>query len=59
MSYVATTGGITAENAPDLTVATVEHRFGQVNALPHAIKWLTDNGSSYSMIPGALPATSV
>jgi putative transposase len=38
MSYVATTGGITAENAPDLTVATVEHRFGQVNALPHAIK---------------------
>ncbi len=40
-SYVATTGGITAEDVRDLMVATVEHRFGQVNALLHAIEWLT------------------
>ena len=48
MSYVATTGGITAEDVRDPMVATVEHRFGQVNALPHAIEWLTDNGSCYT-----------
>jgi putative transposase len=34
MSYVATTGGITAEDVRDLMVATVEHRFGQVNRVP-------------------------
>ena len=48
MGYVATTGGITAEDVRDLMVATVEHRFGQVNKLPHAIEWLTDNGSCYT-----------
>lgn len=48
MSYVATTGGITAEDVRDLMVATVEHRFGQVNRLPHTIEWLTDNGSCYT-----------
>lgn len=47
MSYVATTGGIT-ENARDLMVATVEHRFGQVSRVPSAIEWLTDNGSCYT-----------
>lgn len=29
-------------------VATVEHRFGRINKLPHAIEWLTDNGSCYT-----------
>jgi putative transposase len=48
MGYVATTGGITAEDVRDLMVATVEHRFGQVNRLPHHIEWLTDNGSCYT-----------
>lgn len=48
MSYVATTGGITAEDVRDLMVATVEHRFGQVNRLPSTIEWLTDNGSCYT-----------
>lgn len=38
MSYVATTAGMTAEDMRDLMGATVEHRFGQVNALPHAIE---------------------
>jgi putative transposase len=46
--YVATTGGITAEDVRDLMVATDEHRFGQVNSLPHPIEWLTDNGSCYT-----------
>ena len=41
MGYVATTRGITAEDVRDLMVAIVEHRFGQVNKLPHAIEWLT------------------
>jgi hypothetical protein len=31
MGYVAATGGITAEDVQDLMVATVEHRYGQVN----------------------------
>jgi putative transposase len=48
MGYVATTGAITAEDVRDLMVATVEHRFGQVNKLPHAIEWLTGNGSCYT-----------
>lgn len=48
MGYVATTGGITAEDVRDLMVATVEHRFGQVNRLPRTIEWLTDNGSCYT-----------
>lgn len=48
MGYVATTTGISAEDVRDLMVASVEHRFGQVNRLPRAIEWLTDNGSCYT-----------
>jgi putative transposase len=48
MGFVATTGGITAKDVRDLMVATVEHRFGQVNRLPATIEWLTDNGSCYT-----------
>ena len=47
MSFVATTAGITGEDVRDLIVAAVEHRFGQVNRLPSAIEWLTDNGGCY------------
>jgi putative transposase len=43
MGHVATTGGITAEDVQDLMVATVEHRYGQVNRVPEPIEWLTDN----------------
>jgi putative transposase len=32
----------------DLMVTTAEHRFGQVNKLPHTIKWLIDNGRCYT-----------
>ena len=31
MGHVVTTGGITAEDVQDLMVATVEHRYRQVN----------------------------
>ena len=31
MGYVATTGGISADDVRDLMVASVEHRFGPVN----------------------------
>ncbi|SFO10523.1 transposase [Sphingomonas sp. OK281] len=43
MGHVATTGGITAKDVEDLMVATVEHRYGQVNRVPEPIEWLTDN----------------
>lgn len=70
MGYVATTGGITAGDVRDLMVATVEHRFGQMNRLPVTIEWLTDNGSCYTahdtrrfardigLIPRTTPITS-
>ena len=48
MGHVATTAGITAEDVRDLMVATVEHRYGQVNRVPEPIEWLTDNGSCYT-----------
>lgn len=48
MSFVATTGGITAEQVRDLMVASVEQRFGLVERLPQPIEWLTDNGSCYT-----------
>ena len=48
MGHVATTGGITAEDVQDLIVATVEHRYGQVNRVPEPIEWLTYNGSYYN-----------
>ena len=45
---MATTGGITAEHVQDSMVATVEHRYGQVNRVREPIEWLTDNGSYYT-----------
>lgn len=48
MGHVATTAGITAEDVRNLMVATVEHRYGQVNRVPQPIEWLTDNGSCYT-----------
>ena len=48
MGYVATTAGISAADVRDLMVLSLEHRFGQVNALGEPIEWLTDNGSCYT-----------
>lgn len=47
MRYVATTGGITAVMVQDLLVETMEYRFASRDQLPHAVEWLTDNGSCY------------
>ena len=47
MSFLATIGGIRAEDVRDLMVAAVEQRFGRVNRLPLTIEWLSDNGSYY------------
>lgn len=48
MSYIATTGGITAEMVKDLMAESIEYRFGMVEKVPHRIEWLTDNGSAYT-----------
>jgi putative transposase len=48
MGHVATTRRITAEDVKNLMVATVEHRYGQVNRVPEPIECLTDNGSCYT-----------
>ncbi|OPY71315.1 MAG: IS2 transposase TnpB [Syntrophorhabdus sp. PtaU1.Bin050] len=48
MSFVATTGGITAEMIKDLMAEAIEYRFGLVDEVPHRIQWLSDNGSCYT-----------
>jgi putative transposase len=41
--------GITGELVRDLMVDTVEHRFGAgAQQVPHAVEWLSDNGSCYT-----------
>ncbi|MGC0055728.1 IS3 family transposase (plasmid) [Brucella pituitosa] len=47
LGHVATTQGIKSQDVQDLAIMAVEYRFGQVNALPQAIEWLTDNGSCF------------
>jgi putative transposase len=48
MSYVATTGGITADMVKDVIALAIEHRFGLVDKVLHTIEWLSDNGSAYT-----------
>jgi putative transposase len=45
--YVGTIAGISGEMIRDLMVEAVEDRFG-ATARPHAVEWLTDNGSCYT-----------
>lgn len=47
IGHIATTEGIKGEDVQDLMIAAVERRFGQVNRLPQAIEWLSDNGSGF------------
>ena len=47
MAWCATTGGISGEMIRDLMIQSIEHRFGAVSQVPHAIEWLSDNGSCY------------
>jgi transposase InsO family protein len=48
ISHVATTSGITGEMVRDLMIESIEQRFGRVPKLPHAVEWLSDNGSCYT-----------
>ena len=48
INFVATTGGISGEMICDLMIQSVEHRFGNVDRVPHKIEWLSDNGSCYT-----------
>uniref|UniRef100_UPI0040539580 IS3 family transposase n=1 Tax=Niveibacterium sp. SC-1 TaxID=3135646 RepID=UPI0040539580 len=47
MSWVASTGGYSADGVRDVMLAAVEQRFGHALAAPSEIEWLTDNGSGY------------
>jgi len=47
MSYIASTGGITAQNVRDLLIESTEYRFRSPKA-PHTIQWLTDNGKCFT-----------
>ncbi len=48
LSYIATTGGITGEMVRDVMALSIEYRFGLVDRVPHAIQWLSDNGSAFT-----------
>lgn len=47
MRYVASTGGISAQNVQDLLIETTEYRFGSLKT-PHMVQWLTDNGKCFT-----------
>ena len=47
MAWTASTGGFSGEMIRDLMIESVEHRFGPIEQVPHAIEWLSDNGSCY------------
>ena len=46
IAWSATTAGVSGEMVRDLMVACVEQRFGATQT-PHAVEWLSDNGSAY------------
>lgn len=48
LGYIASTVGMDGESIRDLIMESVEHRFGQIDKLPHRIQWLTDNGPCYT-----------
>lgn len=50
LAWEGTTGGFTGEMARNLMLMAVESRFGAYEA-PHAVEWLTDNGSCYGNPP--------
>jgi putative transposase len=58
IAWSATTGGVSGEMVRDLMVACVERRFGATRA-PHAVEWLSDNGSAYIAKPTSETATAL
>ena len=47
MAWEAGTGGYTGESIRNLMYLCVDRRFG-ADFVPHAVEWLTDNGSAYT-----------
>lgn len=47
IAWAATTGGFDGQTVRDLMVLSVERRFGCLKT-PHAVEWLSDNGSAYT-----------
>ncbi|MEI7073334.1 MULTISPECIES: IS3 family transposase [Pectobacterium] len=47
IGWSATTGGISSVMVQDLLTESLEKRFGNALMVPHAVEWLTDNGSCY------------
>jgi transposase InsO family protein len=58
IAWSATTGGVSGEMVRDLMVACVERRFGATRT-PHAVEWLSDNGSAYIARETAQIATAL
>lgn len=58
IAWAATTGGVSGEMVRDLMVACVERRFGTTRT-PHAVEWLSDNGSAYIAKETAQVATAL
>jgi putative transposase len=46
MAWCASTAGISGEMVRDVMLMAVERRFG-TDQTPHAVQWLSDNGSAY------------
>lgn len=46
IAWSATTAGVSGEMVRDLMVACVERRFGATRT-PHAVEWLSHDGSAY------------
>lgn len=58
IAWSATTTGVSGEMVRDLMVACVERRFGATRT-PHAVEWLSDNGSAYIARDTARTATAL
>jgi transposase InsO family protein len=48
ITYVTSSRGIDAELIRDLMTETIENRFGNVDQVPQAVQWLSDNGPCYT-----------
>jgi len=59
MSWVGTTGGISADQIQDLIAEAVAVRFGLVEQVPQPIEWLSDNGPAYTAHATCRFATSL
>lgn len=47
IGYISSTVGIDGRAIRDMMFESMEYRFGKIEALPHTIQWLSDNGPCY------------